>query len=177
MKQVKKWTLLLTLLFSLAAISCEESDPLLSPDLEALQKIKSTEILLRNHVWGFHDLVVDVKHEMRAIPLLANVADENGMVQPGQYNARDIFGNDHRQENYSYQFALAKVYRDTTNGDAFNKIGYYNVLSRTEIRLNPDSAGAAIYKYKYLDNEGLFTITSDQLTNSKINELVNHLIA
>jgi hypothetical protein len=67
--------------------------------------------LLRNHVWGFHDLVVDVKYEMRATPLLANVADENGMVQPGQYNARDIFGNDHRQENYSYQFALAKVYR------------------------------------------------------------------
>ena len=84
--------------------SCEKDDPLVSQDYRVIQRIKDTEILLRNNLWGYHDLVIDVQYEMRAIPLLANIADANGMVQPGKYNSYAIYGNTHRQDNYSYQF-------------------------------------------------------------------------
>ena len=62
------------------------------------------ENLLRDNRWGFHDLTVSVKYESRAIPLLANVADENGMIQPGIYDSYAIFGNNHRQLNNTYEF-------------------------------------------------------------------------
>ena len=157
-------------------ISCEETDSLIEPDLEAVKRIKDTEILLRNNLWGFNDLIVNVKYEMRAIPLLSNVADQDGIVQPGQYNSYDIFGNDHRQKNYSYQFTTAKIYRDTTGGDEYYEAGYYNVLNAYEIRLNPDSTGPMSYTYIYQEDNGLFTMTSDHITNSIINEAANKII-
>jgi hypothetical protein len=157
-------------------ISCEETDSLIEPDLEAVKRIKDTEILLRNNLWGFNDLIVNVKYEMLAIPLLSNVADQDGKVQPGQYNSYDIFGNDHRQKNYSYQFTTAKIYRDTTGGDEYYEAGYYNVLNAYEIRLNPDSTGPMSYTYIYQEDHGLFTMTSDHITNSKINEAANKII-
>ena len=167
---------MLTLFSSLFFISCEETDSLIEPDLEAVKRIKDTEILLRNNLWGFNDLIVNVKYEMRAIPLLSNVADQDGKVQPGQYNSYDIFGNDHRQKNYSYQFTTAKIYRDTTGGDEYYEAGYYNVLNAYEIRLNPDSTGPMSYTYIYQEDNGLFTMTSDHITNSKINEAANKII-
>ena len=157
--------------------SCQKEDPLVSPDYRVIEKVKDTEILLRNNLWGYHDLVVDVQYEMRAIPLLANVADANGMVQPGKYNSYAIYGNAHRQENYSYQFGLSKVYRDTSNSDAYYKMGYYNVLSDKDIRLNPDSLGRFTYEYRYREDDDLFVLTSNQLTNGYINDFISKVVA
>jgi hypothetical protein len=168
--------ILLTLFATLFFISCEENDSLLEPDLEAVKRIKDTEILLRNNLWGFNDLIVNVKYEMRAIPLLANIADQDGMVQPGQYNSYEIFGDDNRQKNYSYQFTTAKIYRDTTGGDKFYQAGFYNVLNSYEIRMNPDSTVPMNYTYIYQEDKGLFTMSADHLTNSKINEAINKII-
>lgn len=157
--------------------SCKEDEALVTPDLDLIYKVKSTEILLRDNLWGFNDLIIEVKYEMKAIPLLANVADENGMVQPGIYHAADIFGNDNREEFYTYQFTTTNINLDTSGTGIFHKIGYYNVLNRTEIKINPDSLGSAIYNYEYLENEGLFKMTSDNLTNGKFNDAVNKRIA
>ncbi len=169
--------LIVSVLFiSLFISSCEPDQDLITPDLDLIQKVKSTEILLRDNTWGFNDLVVDVKYEMRAIPLMANIADENGMVQPGKYTSFDIFGNEYRQEFFTYQFETAIINRDTTNTGAYHQLGYYNVLNKTEIRLNPDSAGLVRYKYNVSEDEKVFTITSDHLTNGIINEAVNRLI-
>ncbi|MDP3441340.1 MAG: hypothetical protein Q8T08_00630, partial [Ignavibacteria bacterium] len=99
---MKKYFLLPILFISLLMVSCKPDEDLITPDLDLIYKVKSTEKLLRENTWGFNDLVVEVKYEMRAIPLLANVADANGMVQPGKYISLDIFGNDHRQKAYNY---------------------------------------------------------------------------
>jgi len=164
------------LFISLLISSCEPDKDLITPDLDLIRKVKSTEILLRNNTWGFHDLAVDVKYEMKAIPLLANVADANGMVQPGKYTSLEIFANDHRQEFYSYQFTTAEMKQDTTGIGEYFKLGYYNVLNRTEIRLNPDSSGIVRYNYKYSEQENIFTIASDHLTNGIVNDAMNKII-
>ncbi len=62
---IKNITILLILCAGMFISSCEEDDALINPDGQALRKIKDTEILLRNNLWGFNDLVVDVKYEMR----------------------------------------------------------------------------------------------------------------
>lgn len=173
---MNKIFLLPALFISLLILSCQPDEDLISPDISVIQKVKSTEILLRNNTWRFNDLVVTVKYEMRAIPLLANVADENGMVQPGVYNAFEIYGNYNRQNYYKYQFKTIQIVRDTTGKGVYDKLGFYNVLSPTEMRVNPDSLGLATYRYKYLENEGIFTLTSDQLTNGKINDVINKMI-
>jgi hypothetical protein len=174
---MKKNFILPALFILLFVSSCQEDIDLITPDLDLIYKVKSTEILLRENSWEFNDLIVDVQYEMRAIPLLANVADDDGMVQPGIYNSLDIFGNDHRQKLYTYQFTTLKLNRDTAGSGEYHQLGYYNVLNRTEIRLNPDSAGLATYNYKYSEPEGIFTMTSDHLTNGRINEAMNRMIA
>ena len=157
--------------------ACEEDQDLITPDLELIYKVKSTELLLRENTWGFNDLIVDVKYEMKAIPLLANVADADGMVQPGTYNSYDIFGNDNRQNKYTYQFTTTRVNRDTTGTGTFHQLGFYAVVNRNEIRVNPDSLGSAMYTYSYDEDGEIFRMTSDHLTNGKINEAVNRMIA
>jgi hypothetical protein len=157
--------------------SCQKEDPLVSPDYRAIQKVKDTEILLRNNLWAYNDLVVDVQYEMRAISLLANVADANGMVQPGKYNSYAIYGNAKRQDRYSYQFSTSKMYRDTANGNAYYKMGFYNVLSNKDIQLNPDSLGRYTYAYQYKEDDDLFVLTSNQLTNGYINDFTSKLVA
>jgi hypothetical protein len=174
---MNKTFLLPALFISLLIFSCQPDEDLISPDISLIKKVKSTEILLRNNTWRFNDLIVTVKYEMRAIPLLANVADENGMVQPGEYNAYEIYGNYNRQNYYKYQFRTIQILADTTTENGtYNKVGYYNVLSPKEIRINPDSLGLATYTYRYDENDGLFTVTSDHLTNGTINDLINKKI-
>jgi len=175
----RRLVILLIICVAMLIVSCEEDDPLLSPDHKAAKKIKDTELLLRNNLWGFDDLIVDVKYEMHAIPLLAGVADQDGMVPPGRYSSYEIFGDDDRQRNYSYQFTTAKIYRDTTgpgNGEYY-EISTYNVLNSAEIRINPDSLNPLIYAYRYAEGNGLFIMTASQLTNGRINDAVNQIIA
>ncbi len=171
-----KHLIIVALSFLLFISSCEEDKSLFTPELKLIQKVRGTEMLLRDNTWGFNDLVVEVKYEMKAIPLLANVADSDGMVQPGTYKSLDIFGNNNRQLYYTYQFTATWINRDTAGTGIFEKLGYYNVINKTEIRVNPDSLGPAIYAYEYLDKEGIFKITSDHLTNEKINDAVNRMI-
>ena len=109
--------------------------------------------------------------------MLANVADADGMVQPGQYNSLAIFGNDNRQKNYTYQFSTTKINRDTIGTGVYQSMAYYNVLNSRQIRINPDSIGNVTYAYRYMEDEALFVMTSDQLTNGHINDAVNKVIA
>jgi hypothetical protein len=75
---MKKLLILTIVIISQFISSCEEDKDLFTPELKLIQKVKGTELLLRENKWGFNDLVVNVKYEMRAIPLLANVADADG---------------------------------------------------------------------------------------------------
>ena len=174
---MNKIFLLLTFTASLFLASCDQDEDIRTPEEKQLEKIKAIGDLLQYNTWGFDDLIIDVKSEMRAIPLLANIADENGMVQPGAYNSFDIFGNDLRQEFYSYQFINNKIYLDSTGQGEFHHLGSYVVLRSDEISLAIDSITTVRYKYAYLKDEGLFEMTSGQLGNAKINKAVNLLIA
>ena len=169
--------LLLAYIVTLFFVSCDQDEDIRTPEEKQLEKIKAIGDLLQYNTWGFDDLIVDVKSEMRAIPLLANVADENGMVQPGAYNSFDIFGNDLRQEFYSYQFINNKIYLDSAGQDEYHQFGSYIVLRSDEISLALDSISTVRYKYDYLEDVGLFKMTSGQLGNAKINKAVNLLIA
>ena len=51
------------------------------------------------------------------------------------------------------------------------------ISAPVKIRINPDSTGILTYDYTYDENEGVFTMTSDQLTNGHINKAVNQMIA
>lgn len=164
------------LFIALLVTSCKEDVDLITPDLDLIERVKSTEILLRNNTWKFDDLMVQVKYPMQAIPLLSNVADENGMVQPGKYYATDIFGNEQRQNFYSYQFTVAKMLQDTTNTGLYNELGFYRIVDRTRIRINTDSTGLDTYTYKLTNNDRNFVITSDHLTNEKVSDAVNEQI-
>ena len=174
---MNKLYLFLTIIFAMLLSSCNQDEDLRSPEEKELEKIKSTSELLQYNTWGFNDLIVDVKSEMRAIPLLANVADENGMVQPGSYHSYDIFGNDHRQEVYSYQFMNNKLFLDSTGQEEYHNIGSYMVLRSDEMAMALDSLKPVRYAYEYMVNEGIFTMTSDHLGNAIIHDAVNLLVA
>ena len=165
------------LFISLFLFACEGDQDLISPNLDVIKKVKSTEILLRDHTWGFNDFIVNVQYEMPAIFLLANIADENGMVQPGTYNSYDIFGNDHRQTFHTFQFTTANINRDTTGSDDYHQIGFYNVLSSKQIRISSDNTGFVTYNYRYSEEEGIFTMTSGNLAFKNLNEALNERIA
>ncbi len=173
---MNKIFLLLTFTASLFLASCDQDEDVRTPEEKQLEKIKAIGDLLQYNTWGFDDLIIDVNSEMRAIPLLANVADENGMVQPGAYNSFDIFNNDLRQEYYSYQFINNKIYLDSAGQDEYHQFGSYIVLRSDEISLALDSINTVRYKYDYLEDVGLFKMTSGQLGNAKINKAVNLLI-
>ena len=174
---MNKLYLFLTIILAMLLLSCNQDEDLRSPEEKELEKIKSTSELLQYNTWGFNDLIVDVKSEMRAIPLLANVADENGMVQPGSYHSYDIFGNDHRQEVYSYQFMNNKLFLDSTGQEEYHHIGSYVVLRSDEMAMALDSLKPVRYAYEYMVNEGIFTMTSDHLGNAIIHDAVNLLVA
>ena len=157
--------------------SCDQDEDIRTPEEKQLENIKATGDLLQYNTWGFNDLIVDVKSEMRAIPLLANLADENGMVQPGTYYSYDIFGNDRRQEVYSYQFMNNKIYLDSVGQGEYQIYGSYAVLRSNEISISLDSLYPVRYKYEYVADEGIFKMSSNQLGNAIIHKAVNLMVA
>lgn len=173
---MKKSSTLLLLLISISIFSCRKDFDLPSLDRKFKASVEATETLLQDKPWNFNDFIITVKNEMRAIPLMANVADESGMVQPGEYTSIEIFGNQRRQFFYHYKFTNHKILRDTLGYGAYHPFAYYNVLSNSKIRVHPDSVGIATYDYSYNEMEGIFYMTSDHLTNDKINQMANKMI-
>lgn len=155
--------------------SCREEDERTPEQIER-DKIIEIENTLRTHNWGFNDLKVSVKYETRATPLLANVADENGMVQPGVYDSYDIFGNGKRQLYYTYQFTRDKINVDTNESGNYHRFGGYFVLNSSEIRVNPDSTNALRFQYNYNPENALFTMQSEYARNQAFIDFVNSTI-
>lgn len=168
------------LLTSVIFYACE-TDEKTAEQIER-DKIIAVEDQLRDNTWKFNDLLVSVKLEANAIPLLANVADENGMVQPGIYNSYAIFGNNDRQLNSSYQFTRDDILRDTSGSGDFMKIAGYFVLNTSEIRINPDSSNKINFSYSNNADENTFIINassfySPDLIASVNNRIVNSILA
>jgi len=174
---MNKTFLLLTIIVALFFASCDQDKDIRTPEEKQLENMKAAANLLQYNTWGFNDLIVDVESEMRAIPLLANVADENGMVQPGTYYSFDIFGNDRRQEVFSYQFMNNKIYLDSVGKGEYQKSGTYVVLRSNEISIALDSLLPVRYMYEYVTDEGIFKMTSNQLGNAIIHKTVNLMVA
>ena len=57
-----KKTIFSMLFIALLVTSCKEDVDLITPDLDLIERVKSTEILLRNNTWKFDDLMVEVKY-------------------------------------------------------------------------------------------------------------------
>ena len=177
-KQVS--VLVFFLLASVIFYACE-TDEKTAEQIER-DKIIAVEDQLRDNTWKFNDLVVSVKLEANAIPLLANVADENGMVQPGIYNSYAIFGNNDRQLKASYQFTRDDILRDTSGSGDFMKIAGYYVLSTSEIRINPDSSNKINFSYSNNADDNTFILNassfySPDLIASVNNRIVNSILA
>ena len=62
----------------LSCISCNKIDK--TPAQLERDEIMAVEDLLRDNLWALRELSVSVKYETMAVPLLANVADENGRL-------------------------------------------------------------------------------------------------
>lgn len=172
MKKQLGFLIAITLLFT----SCNEEDTRTPEQIER-DLIMETENLLRNNTWGFYDMMVSVQYEARAIPLLAIVADENGMVQPGIYDSYDIFGNNNRQLNYSYQFSRDKITQDTSGYGEYSQFGGYFVLNTHEIRINPDSMNALRFSYDYDTEYGKFMLHTDQARSKLVSDFINKIVA
>lgn len=162
------------LLTSVIFYACE-TDQKTSTQIER-DKIIAVEDQLRDNTWKFNDLLVSVKLEANAIPLLANVADENGMVQPGIYNSYAIFGNNDRQLNSSYQFTRDDILRDTSGSGDFMKIAGYFVLNTSEIRINPDSSNKINFSYSNNADENTFIINASSFYSPDLIASVNNRI-
>ena len=154
--------------------SCNEEDK--TPEQIERDKIMAIEDLLRNNQWAFTDMSVSVKFESRAIPLLANVADENGMVQPGIYDSYAIFGNNNRQLNYTYKFTRDDIMLDTSNVEDFNKIAGYYVLSTSQIRINPDSSNSINFNYVNQSEENRFLLSTTSIYSEELIASINNII-
>lgn len=149
---------------------------------EEREKIMEIENLLRDNQWGFHDLQVTVKNEAVAPPLLAKLADEKGMVQPGTYDSYAIFGNNFRQLKNTYKFNRDHIFLDTTSArNAFKTIAGYYVLSTTQIRINPESGRSINFDYinkSKSENKFIFTAASNysqELITSINNSIINSI--
>ena len=173
MKRIFLKTLIL-LGIVLLLYACEDEKS--TPEQLEREEIMVIENLLRDNQWGFHDMTVSVKYEARAIPLLANVADENGMVQPGIYDSYAIFGNNHRQLNNTYKFTRDDIMLDTSNQDVFNKISGYYVLSTSQIRINPDSTRAINFNYISQNEIRKFQLSTSSIYSQELIASVNQRI-
>jgi hypothetical protein len=165
----------LLIIFSFLIFSCED-DVELTPEQIERNEILKIEKLLRDNTWGFKDLLVTVQYKSRAIPLLANVADDNGMVKPGTYDSYDIYGNNERQSIYSYAFTRDDINVDTVGNGDYSKVGGYFVINTEEIRINPITSDALRFAYNYNYGSDVFTFTTDQARSGKLVEAVNDMI-
>ena len=162
--------LIAALLFS----ACED-DEKTPPQIER-DKIMAIENLLRDNQWGFNNLSVTIQFETQALPLLANVADENGMVQPGIYDSYAIFGNNKRQLDYTYEFLRDDILLDTTNQDNFLRIGGYYVLNTEQIRIRLDSVNAIVFNYTNQEENNKFALSTSSIYKEDFIAAVNQRI-
>jgi len=169
-------TIAFMLLTSLFFYSCNKDEEL-TPEQEELYKMYETNILLRNNTWGFYDMKVSVQKESRAIPLLANVADENGMIKPGIYDSYDIFGSDFRQKNYSYQITDQTISQDISGQGDYNPLGTYFLLSSTDLRIIVDTSSTMRFGYQYNEEKGIFKLQADQARHQAMVYTINQIIS
>ena len=169
---LKTFILLGLMLLFFACVEEPRTDEQLARD-----KIMAVEDLLGDNQWSFNDLTVSVRFESRAIPLLANLADENGMVQPGIYNSYAIFGDNQRQLKYTYEFTRDDILLDTMDQSNFNRIAGYYVLSTSQIRINPDTARRVVFDYVNDAEANRFLLsTSSNYSEEFIAAINNRLI-
>ena len=173
---MRKFTLFISaFLVLLLFFSCNKDEDR-TPSQVEMDKVIAIHTMLQDNNWGFVDYRIKVAYEAEAPLILANVADENGMVQAGTYDAYDIFGNGDRQEYYNYQFINNKLNRDTIGNNTFNDYGFYYVMSSKEIWLNPENVGFMQYEYSYNDENGNFIMTAPQGRNEKVVNLLNNIV-
>ena len=138
--------------------------------------IMALERTLRDNRWGFEDLTVSVQYPTKAIPLLANVADENGDVLPGVYDAYTIFGNSKRQLDYTYQFLRDDINLDTSDGNNFNRVAGYYVIDKSKIRIRPDSVIAVQLNYQYFESNGRIIFQAENVYKEEWVTAINNAI-
>lgn len=165
---------LLMICIGILLFSCDKEEK--TPEQIEREEIMAYEDLLRDHQWGFYDMSVSVQYESNAPPLLANVADENGKVQPGVYDSYIIFGNNSRQLYNTYTFLRDDIMLDTNySGNSFRIAGYY-VINTSKININPDSSLSIKFDYEYLEEENKFILNASSVYTEDFISRVNNAI-
>ena len=154
--------------------SCEKDTK--TQEQEEREEIMAVEDQLRNNQWSFYDISVSVLYESRAIPLLVNVADENGMVKPGVYDSYTIFGNSRRQLYHTYSFTRDDILLDTSNSEVSYKVGGYYVLNTSQLRIKPDSSRAVKFAYENLSEENKLILTASSVYTPEMIASINNAI-
>ncbi|NPD47748.1 hypothetical protein [Lentimicrobium sp. S6] len=167
---------LLVLVFNLIFASCKKEEK--TPKQLEQEQIIEMHNTLKDNNWDFDDLSVEVKHEMLAMPFMANVADENGMVQEGTYNAYDIYGDIGPQEFTSFQFGMGNIMMDTTGQGNFEPYAGYFLVNTSEIWINPkNSLNSMRMLYSYSDDNGIFSLNSKSSRKQIVIGIMNDMIA
>jgi hypothetical protein len=154
--------------------SCQKETK--TPEQEEREKVMAVEDLLRDNQWGFYDVSVSVKYESRALPMMVNVADENGMVQPGIYDSYAIFGDNSRQLDHTYEFTRDDIMVDTSHSGESHRIGGYYVVNTSQIRINLDTASAVKFDYVHESEENQFIMSASSIYSKDLIEGINNII-
>jgi hypothetical protein len=165
---------LLLLLSAIFLFGCQSEDK--TPEQIEREQIMEVEDLLRDNQWGFHDMAISVQYESRPIPLMVNVADENGMVQPGIYDSYAIFGDNSRQLDYTYEFTRDQIMADSSRSGEFYTVGTYYVLNTEQIRINPDTARAVAFNYHQNSEEARFTMSASSIYKQDLIVSINNAV-
>lgn len=157
-------------------LSCsEESEK--SPAQIEREQVAEIEQYLQSNLWNFNNVEVEIKHESRAMPFMINLADDEGMIQPGVYDAYDIYGEDDVPSNYSYQFNSDKeLLVDVDDEQDFNIIGKYSVLSTTEMRINLDTTNRILFAYEYGGVDNKLKMAATGIRNENLVDGINDRI-
>ncbi len=166
---------LVTGLLVILSTGCRNEEEL-TPEQLTRAEIMANEEVLQSNDWNVQDLRVTVAYEIPAIPLLVNVANDNGMVMPGVYDSYAIFGNSDLQLNHTYNFTRDDVMLDSNGLGEFHKVGGYFLLNLTDMRLNLLKTDALRFSYNYQTEESIFTMTSEDVHTGRVSEAVDQLV-
>jgi hypothetical protein len=173
---MKATTAILVMMASALAFTSCNTEEYKSPSQIEKEQIIATQNTLMGNTWGFKNFTVEVIYESRALPFMVRVADENGMVQPGIYDAYDIFGTAYNQEFTSFLYDRDMITMDTTGNGNYEDFAGYFLINTTEMRLNPINTDAVRTQYAYAQNNGIFGMMTNGVRNKDLVNAINKMI-
>ncbi len=158
-----------------ASVSCNKE--IKSPEQLNQENIISIQNTLMDNNWNFSNTEVIIKHETRAFPFLSNLADENGMIQAGIYDAHDIYGDNSQHSFMRFLFGRDKISIDSAGLGDFNHFATYFLMTTNKLWIkSSDAKLSSRLQYSYSAESGMFTCSSSNLRNDKVVSILDKIV-